>query len=381
MRVFHFTEQAYPDAWEHPDAKSLRVILPNRHCDPRVAAELYRRYYDEWQLADSLGFDIMVNEHHSTATCLSASCTVTLSILARITERARLLALGVPLGHRTDPIRVAEELSMIDVIAHGRLEMGFVKGVPYEVPVSNANPVGLMDRLWEAHDLILKAMTSQDGPFRWESAHFNYRNVNIWPRPYQEPHPPIWITATSPGSVREVARRGYVAATFMTGFAAKNTFDLYRQVWRETRATEATPDRFAYLALAAVASDRAEALKRADKVAGYLRTTGRVAEAYTNPPGYLSPEDNARALRQPRPPLVGRSGKKIAMNGASTEDLIDAGLIFAGTPDEVYRQIADFVAAIGGLGNLLLMAQGGTLSHEETVDSLTLFAKEVLPRL
>ena len=381
MRVFQFTEQPYPAAWL-PEHESLRVVLPSRICDPDVASRLYARYFDEWQIADELGFDIMVNEHHATATCLSVSCTVTLGILARITKQARLLALGVPLGQRTDPVRVAEELSMIDVISRGRLEMGFVKGVPYEIPISNANPVGLMNRLWEGHDLIVKAMTSHDGPFNWESRYFQYRNVNVWPRPFQWPHPPVWITATSPGSVRAVAERGHIVATFMTGYAAKDVFANYRHAWREARGSEASTDRFAYMALAAVASTHDAAFKRADKVAGYLRTLGWVPPGHSNPPGYISPQDNVRALRQGmRRPLIGRSGKTVDMSRASVEELIDAGLMFAGTPNEVYDQIADYADAIGGLGNLMIMGQAGHVDHDETVDTLRLFGTEVLPRL
>ena len=55
-----------------------------------------------------------------------------------------------------------------------------------------------MERFWEAHDLILKAMTTHDGPFNWEGEHFHYRQVNVWPRPYQQPHPPVWLTVTAP---------------------------------------------------------------------------------------------------------------------------------------------------------------------------------------
>ena len=168
MRVYQFTEQPYFPAWtDH--AGSLRVNLPNAKQDPAVAADLLHRYYDEWRLADELGLDIMVNEHHATATCMSATAIVALSVLARETKRARLLVLGYPIGHRPDPLRAAEELATIDVISRGRLDMGFIKGVPYEFPVSNQNPVGTMDRFWEAHDFILKAMTSHDVPFNWES--------------------------------------------------------------------------------------------------------------------------------------------------------------------------------------------------------------------
>jgi len=383
MRVFHFTEQPYPDAWT-PDQPSLRVTTPNALCDPQVAADLYARYQDEWMLADELGFDIMVNEHHSTATCLSASCTITLAILARITKRARLLALGVPLANRRDPLRVAEELSMIDVMSRGRLEMGFVKGVPYEVAVANTSPVDMMDRLWEAHDFIIKAMTTVDGPFSWEGDHFHYRAANVWPRPWQQPHPPVWITASSPGSARAVAERGHVMATFLSGYATRAVFDVYRDVYRKTWNRPAPADRFAYLALCAVATTESEALRRAEKVAGYLRTIGAVAEAFRNPPGYASVADNVRALAnfgKPRLGLTLSSGRVVYAATASCEELIEAGLMFAGTPDQVLRQITRFSDAMGGIGNLLLMCQGGDLGHDDTVDSLTLFGREVLPGL
>jgi alkanesulfonate monooxygenase SsuD/methylene tetrahydromethanopterin reductase-like flavin-dependent oxidoreductase (luciferase family) len=385
MRVFHFTEQPYPDAWKS-GVDSLRVTLPNEMCDPQIAADLYHRYHDEWMLADELGFDIMVNEHHSTATCLSASCNITLAILARITKRAKLLALGVPLANRTDPLRVAEELSMIDVISRGRLIMGFVKGVPVEVFIANSNPVRMMDRLWEAHDFIIKAMTHRDGPFNWEGRYFQYRNVNVWPRPWQQPHPEVWITATSLGSAAPLGERGVVMATFLTGYRLKEMYQRYRDAWRKARGTQAPTDRFAYLALAAVASTEQEALRRAHEVARYITTTGFIAEPFRNPPGYGSVEDNAKMLKQTGrvPRLVPtRDGRMINVMGGevAVRDLIDAGLMFAGTPDQVYQQIIDFDQKAGGIGNLLLMMQGGALNHAETVDSLSLFGKEVLPRL
>jgi alkanesulfonate monooxygenase SsuD/methylene tetrahydromethanopterin reductase-like flavin-dependent oxidoreductase (luciferase family) len=138
MRVYQFTEQPYFPAWTDHTG-SLRVNLPNAKQDPAVAADLLHRYYDEWRLADELGLDIMVNEHHATATCMSSTAIVALSVLARETKRARLLVLGYPIGHRPDPLRAAEELATIDVISRGRLDMGFIKGVPYEFPVSNQN--------------------------------------------------------------------------------------------------------------------------------------------------------------------------------------------------------------------------------------------------
>ncbi len=381
MRVYHFSEQPYPPAWNDHEG-SLRVNLPNRKCDPKVAADLYHRYYDEWLLADELGLDIMLNEHHQTATCMSSTVVVGLSVLARQTKRARLLVLGYPIGHRPDPLRVAEELSTIDVISRGRLDMGFIKGVPYEFACSNQNPVGVMDRFWEAHDFILKAMTSHDAPFNWEGKYFHYRQVNIWPRPWQQPHPPVWSTTGSRGNARALGERGYVMAVLGTGYNTRPLYDAYREGWASKRSGMPGPDRFGYLGLLAVASNEEEARRRGELVAGYLRSGGIVHPPFRNPPGYLSVEDNARMLRGETPPrTLTKDGRAIDMRKASVQDLIDASILFCGTPDQVYGQIVDFIDYCGGMGNLLSMGQAGFLSHEDTVDNLTLFGKEVLPRL
>jgi alkanesulfonate monooxygenase SsuD/methylene tetrahydromethanopterin reductase-like flavin-dependent oxidoreductase (luciferase family) len=381
MRVYHFTEQPYPPAW-NDHGGSLRVNLPNRKCDPKLAADLYHRFYDEWLLADELGFDIMLNEHHQTATCMSSTVVVGLSILARETRRARLLVLGYPIGHRPDPLRVAEELATIDVISRGRLEMGFIKGVPYEFPCSNQNPVGVMDKFWEAHDFILKAMTSHDGPFNWEGQFFHYRNVNIWPRPWQQPHPPIWSAAGSLGNARMLGERGYVMAVLGSGYKTRPLYDAYREGYKSQGRPAPGPDRLAYLGLVAVAGSEAEARRRGEQVAEYLRSGGIVWPPFRNPPGYLSVEENAGILMgRARERTLTRDGRVVDMRSASIQDLIEAAILFCGTPDQVHAQIAEFVDYTGGLGHLLSMGQAGFLSHADTVDSMTLFGKEVLPRL
>jgi len=387
MKFYSFSEQSYPDAW-FKDADSLRVSLPNRHCDPEVASRLYNRYLDEWMLADELGLNIIVNEHHATATCMSASVHLTLAILARQTKRARLLGLGTPIANRNDPLRVAEEMAIIDVISRGRLEMGFIKGVPYEIVPANARPVAVMDRFWEAHDLILKAMTTRDGPFSWEGEYFQYRSVNIWPRPYQQPHPPVWSTSSSPGSSRALGARGHVIATVMTGYRAKTVFDEYRKGWAAAGRPAPTPlDRFAYMGFVAVGSSEAEGLRRAELVKSYLETNTRVAEPYKNPPGFMAAADAAKLFqrvgwRGAAHLMATKDGKPLGSAAqGSVADTIAGGLMFAGTPDQVYDQIVDFYRATGGFGHFLMMTQAGPMEHADTVDSMTLFAREVMPRL
>jgi alkanesulfonate monooxygenase SsuD/methylene tetrahydromethanopterin reductase-like flavin-dependent oxidoreductase (luciferase family) len=381
MQVYHFTEQPYFPAWNNHQG-SLRVNLPNSAMDPKLAGDLFHRYYDEWKLADELGYNIMVNEHHQTATCMSSTVIVGLSVLARETKNARLLVLGYPIGHRPDPLRCAEELSTIDVVSRGRLDMGFIKGVPYEFPASNQNPVGVMDRFWESHDFILKAMTHQGEPFNWEGEHFHYRHVNIWPRPVQAPHPPVWTTTGSTTQAKLLGGKGYVMATLGSGYATRPLQDAYRAGFQAKWKRPAPPDRFGYLGLVAVADNEAEARRRGELVAGYLYSSAIVHVPFRNPPGFLTVDDNAKMLRGMTPPRsFTKDGRVISMHSGSVQDLIDAGILFCGTPDQVYQQIVDFTEYCGGMGNLLMMGHAGFLTHEDTVSNLAIFSKEVMPRL
>jgi alkanesulfonate monooxygenase SsuD/methylene tetrahydromethanopterin reductase-like flavin-dependent oxidoreductase (luciferase family) len=268
-------------------------------------------------------------------------------------------------------------MSIIDVISRGRLEMGFIKGVPYEIVPANAKPVHVMDRFWEAHDLIIKAMTTHDGPFSWEGEHFQYRSVNIWPRPYQQPHPPIWVSTTTPGGAGRVGARGYVQATFLTGFGGTAAiYDSYRKGWREAgRGTDVPVDRLAYAALVYVGESDAEARAGAEKLLWYM-TANKVPLHFCYPPGYVPTPVHAQILR-------GAAIDQHAANkaNATVDKAVESGIMFAGTPDQVFHQIKKMHDHVGGFGHLLIMGQAGFLEHDETVRGIKMFAREVYPRL
>ena len=384
MRTWYFSEMAYHPAWEAGLAGgSLRVVLPNGNVDPQVAHGLLNRYLDEFALCDEVGIDIMVNEHHATATCMTVSVPMALGIIARETKRARLLSLGNPIANRPDPVRVAEEMAWLDVLSGGRIELGLVKGAAYEIAPANSNPARIMRRYWEAHDLILKALSTHDGPFSWEGEYFHYRNVNIWPRPIQQPHPPIWMTGMSAATGRVAAERGHVVGTLLSGGIAKPMFDAYRARAREL-GWEAGADRMAYAAVIGVGHTRAEGYRRADLIAGYVRTAPVVAEAFTNPPGYNTIPANVAMLKAGKKKgriVADRNGNLIDATQATVEDLMATDTVFAGTPDDVFTQIKDFNTRMGGVGHLLFFGQGGHLDHKDTVENITLFAGEVAPRL
>jgi alkanesulfonate monooxygenase SsuD/methylene tetrahydromethanopterin reductase-like flavin-dependent oxidoreductase (luciferase family) len=385
MRIWYFTEQSYHPAWNEIEGP-LRIHVPSSVMPTKTVSSLLNRYLDEYMLADEMGLDLMVNEHHQSLTCMSAANIVTMAILARQTKKARLLSLGVPMGNRQDPLRVAEELAMVDNISGGRLEFGFVKGTPWELFMSNSNPAGMMDRFWEAHDLVLKAFATRDGPFSWEGEHFNYRHVNLMPPIYQYPKPPMWLPGSGADTAKQAARLGYTLASMLTGTVAKNTFAAYRKEYQAVHGRPAHSDRLGYFCMMVVADNHEEARRRAEKLYAYSIATPRSPPATFNPPGYASVEANAHGLLAKTgggDPHAGGSfmdGTPIP-SSPTLEMLPEAGKMFWGTPDEVVKQLTKFNDYVGGLGNFLCMTQGGFMEHPETEDSIRLIAKEVYPQV
>lgn len=386
MKVYYFTECPYPDAWQHVAEGPIRVTCPNKHFDPIAGADLLNERLDEWVLADELGLNIMFNEHRSTTTCLTTSCIPPLAIMARQTKKARLLILGATIGMRQDPVALAEELAYIDVVSRGRLEMGLVKGYPAELAPSNMNPAGVSSRFWEAHDLILKTMAHHEGAFNWEGEHFHYRQVCIWPRPYQQPHPPVWVTSFSKASAIEIADRGHIVSAAADLNLAKLIFDSYRGRRAELGDPFPSLDRFSYLGLLAVGQSEKEGLDRLAKIRGWVWSSGVTPPQFVNPPGFNPIAMNAQGLRKdPKESwatrAAGRGGRIINPSTCDPRDLIELGMGFGGNPDQVFQQLSDFYHRVGGFGHLLAMMHGGDLSHADATDSMKLFAREVLPRL
>jgi alkanesulfonate monooxygenase SsuD/methylene tetrahydromethanopterin reductase-like flavin-dependent oxidoreductase (luciferase family) len=376
MKFWYFSETAYPELPPEATYNSIRVTLPNVNYDPKVGAALFDRYLDEWLIAESEGLNLMLNEHHQTATCVDPAAPVVMAALARLTTRARLLILGNPISNRRDPIRVAEEMALIDVLSHGRLEVGFVRGVPYELAAANSNPVRSNERHWEALDLIIKAWTHHAGPFVHEGRFFHHRNINIWPRPYQQPHPPVWVSATSPSGSARVGSAGFVQATFLTGFrGTPGVFDSYRRGWRDAGRTSEPPlDRLAYAPLLYTGDSKDTARKGAEKLLWYLKAN-KVPDYYRNPPGYLPVEMGVRIMRGAAPQLAA------SIKDLGVDEAVKNGIMFAGTPNEVHDQVVKFYDHVGGFGHMLMMGQAGFLDHDETAHGIRMFAREVMPRL
>jgi alkanesulfonate monooxygenase SsuD/methylene tetrahydromethanopterin reductase-like flavin-dependent oxidoreductase (luciferase family) len=344
------------------------VILPNAYCDPLTAADLYNRYLDDYLCADDLGLEIMLNEHHQTMTCLDSVVPVSAAALARQTTRAKIAILGSPIVHRDNPVRVAEEIAMLDCISRGRIISGFVRGVGSEVHPANTNPALQRERMDEAHDLIIKAWTERE-PFNWEGRFWHYRYVNIWPRPYQDPHPPVWVSGSHVESVEWVADRGYTFATFLNPYDLVETLvAAYKRRAAERGLPEPGPDRFAYLALCYTAETEEDAERGGRELLWYLQRERH--PYFFNPPGYTPYQQMARQMA---------SGERRAY-GDSYEMLSEKGILLAGTPDQMIEKIT-YLYERCNTGHLLMMNQAGFMSAERTRRSMELFAREVYPAI
>jgi alkanesulfonate monooxygenase SsuD/methylene tetrahydromethanopterin reductase-like flavin-dependent oxidoreductase (luciferase family) len=385
MQAWYHCENVYPFVPEEvlDRAPSVRASLPNNYCDPKIAAELFAECLDEHLLCDELGVNIVSIEHHSGINSLYGASPMILGILARQTKNVRILSLGTLITVRPDPVRVAEEYATADVISRGRLEIGFVKSGDSEMVSGNANPVGYVSRFWEAIDLIEKTLTSHEGPFSWEGKYYTHRHVNIWPPPWQRPHPPFWAATGDPETSAELGRRGMINALVLRGpEASKRAFDAYRAARRGAGLPPPGSDRFAYAALACVGDSDEEGRRIGSKLLWFLNTSLKQAPQMSKLlPGRMPPEALAQNFRsRPRPGSEARRPADTLI-GIDADQAIARGILVAGNPDTVYRQIMEIYDKVGGFGHFIFVGRSGFLDHKEAEKGIRLMAKEVVPRL
>src|SRR4051794_39157833 len=186
--------------WPHlPDDfrekhRSVWVDLDSKLFDAAKANRMYHEYIDQLEFADLVGFDgIGVNEHHQNGYGLMPSPNIIAAGLARRTTRAAIAVIGNSIALYNPPIRVAEEFAMLDVISGGRLVAGFPVGSSMDTNYCYGQiPALLREKYMEAHDLVIRAWTEPD-PFAFNGRYTQLRYVNVWPRPVQQPHPPVHI--------------------------------------------------------------------------------------------------------------------------------------------------------------------------------------------
>src|SRR5271168_2666366 len=378
MQLMYFTEQpmsAYP-AEEGLKFGATALMFSNKYYDPVAASRLYNEYLDHYIYAEEMGIEgFMLNGHHNAPFCMQAKCNIFAAILAAVTKEAKIILLGNPLPLADNPVRLAEELSMIDMISKGRLVSGFVRGGGQEQLAAGVNPAYNRERFQEAHDLIVAAWT-REGPFRWEGTHYQHRVVNPWAVPLQKPYPRIWVPGVlSQETIIWAAQQRYPYIALNTSIeATKKIWELYDKVALET-GYEAGPENRGYLQQVHVSDSEEKAEKNARQFLWMQgEFTGLAHPVWSNPSGYFSPEFRRGFVEF----AVGRA--KNPRGNPTFEDQIESTMIIAGTPDTVIPQLKTLIeetrpSIYGIWGN------DGSVSDADARTCIRLLGQEVMPAM
>jgi alkanesulfonate monooxygenase SsuD/methylene tetrahydromethanopterin reductase-like flavin-dependent oxidoreductase (luciferase family) len=410
MKLGYFTERPY----QSPEVNGRflgDLDISNDIYDPVLAGKLLNRYIDEKIYAEEVGFDmLMLNEHHSTPFQIGGVQNVEASILARVTNKAKIVLLGNVLPIWDDPLWLAETLAMIDVISEGRLVSGWVRGTGRESVAHNAQSPYNWDRFQEAHDFVMKAW-STPGPFRWEGEHYQYRYVNPGLRPYQQPHPQVWIPGVLSRNTLEWCAKNRLPYVMLATRIepTKASFDYYDQVARE-HGYEAGPQHRGYLFKVHVDENEDLAYEVGRKFLEgppniFLEgSRGKANPVLQNLPGMTSRTDLlptrdvidvlfSRGKLDETKDFAGaadREGAHIAGDVAQVSDetkaareavyktQLDAGMIITGTPKTVIPKVRHVLETLRP-GQIFFWDGDGSMSHEDSMRSLRLMGEEVLP--
>jgi alkanesulfonate monooxygenase SsuD/methylene tetrahydromethanopterin reductase-like flavin-dependent oxidoreductase (luciferase family) len=317
-----------------------------------------RDYYEERlkviEAFDRSGFYAYhVAEHHFTPLGMAPSPSVFLSAIGQRTRRLRFgtFVYALPAHH---PLRVLEEICMLDHMSGGRLEIGFGRGsVPFEISYYGQNAEERQQIYAERLELILKAFAG--GTLNWSGRYDRFENVPMELRPLQQPHPPLWYGAHSPESAERAARKGLNIVTNDMPDNARAIIGRYRQVWSEVQPG-ALPPKMGLVRLIVVGDSDAAAIAAARRA--YLRW--RASFCYLSELNGTVPDSPLRA--------------------ESFDHLIGQGQAIAGSPDTVRAFLADQIEKTATnyiVGQLCF----GDLTIDEMLRSVGLFAAQVMPRL
>ena len=326
----------------------------------------------------------MVTEHSQTSYDISPNPNLAAATLAYLTQMEELdiaiTVLGRSLGKSKEPLRIAEEYALIDSISNGRLIAGFPVGLSYDAnQVAGVPPIETRARYYEARDLVEKAWSAPE-PFAWNGKYFKYPMVNLWPRPVQQPKPPVWVPSVgSPQTMVKAIERDDVyvyLSWFGPKLTGKRIFDRFWQTADEM-GKDANPHRVAFLQVVLVSETDQQAEKDYEAHLGnhFRNGLGSIPPTGLGLPGYIDIRGVEYLMRDP-----GDFGLMIRMRDVGYKELVDTQTAIVGGPETVRQQITEFVKEFR-IGNLMVMLQVGSMPHELTKKNINLFATEVLPHL
>ena len=366
-------EKRYESVWVTPPWWEL--------ADPERVSQYYNWSLDELIYAAKMGFDgICTNEHHQNAYGFMPNPNLMGAILAKMTNGldVAIVQMGSTLP-TSPPIRVAEEYAMIDQISGGRLVAGMPLGTSMDVNfVYGVPPMDQRPRWREAHDLIIKAWTANE-IFPWNGRYYQYGMVNIWPRPVQQPHPPIWVPGAGSVSTWDlVAELGHVYC-FLSYFGAKAAKRFAEGFWEAVarRGLDLNPYRFGFLQLVCVSETDARAEEEYGRHVEYFYHKDlHIPLHFFAAPGHQDYRSLVSSLKNPA--IV---EAWLALKEMRFRDFNEQSFVIAGSPATVRDRLVEEVIRGLRVGNLMVLLQIGSMPHELTLKNIDLFAREVLPHL
>ncbi|HMG42874.1 MAG TPA: LLM class flavin-dependent oxidoreductase [Acidimicrobiales bacterium] len=381
MKFHWFHLMPYPDLPEdfRDRYRGVWVDVPAHELyDPVRGHALYHEYLDELEYADEVGFDgICVNEHHQNAYGLMPSPNLMAATLARRTQRSKLVIMGNSVALYNPPTRIAEEMAMLDVLSGGRVVAGFPVGTPMDTAYCyGQNPVTLREKYQEGVGLILRAWTERE-PFAFNGRYTQLRYVNPWPRPIQQPHPPVWI----PGGGSVETWDWCVENDFLYAHLSYNGYLRGRATmegyWEsvEKAGAEVNPFRAGFLQFVGIADSDAEAERLyAEPALYFYNRCLHLYPGFANPPGYTSPATVRRGIEG----QVQAAAKQKAE--LTWSEIVDNGYVVAGSAQTVIDRLND-LADVMRVGHLMVLCQYGNMRREVVMENTRRFATEVAPAL
>lgn len=386
MKISLFSQAAYrqlPTDFEQHHRSC--VDTPYSLTRPEHVFESYKDYLDELLYAARCGFDgLSVTEHGQSSYDMVPNPNLIASALAYATELEGLdvaiYPLGRSLGKTREPLRVAEEYAMLDVISGGRLVAGFPIGLSYDASMNNGVPPIDMRRQFDENlELIVRAWTERE-PFAWNGTYSKYQTVNIWPRPLQQPRPPVFMPGSGTPRTMQFTLQQDFGFNYFGWFGqrvtGKRVFDRFWDL-ADSLGYERNPYRVGFMQTVAIAETDAQARREYGPHLEYFfrKGLGSIPGEYMDLPGATDINGVRAMVKDP-----GDLGIFGELKHATFDDLESYGSVVIGSPETVRDILVEFCRE-NRIGNMLAMLGFGSLPRELVMKNISLFATEVAPAL
>ena len=369
-------DSAWVDApwWEYGDANKV--------------SDFYNWSIDELMLAARLGFDgIGTNEHHQNPYGFMCNPNLFGAILAKMTrdqglDDVALVQMGATLAATSPPIRIAEEYAVLDCISGGRLVAGVPLGLGCDANISyGVTPMEQRERWREAIDLMLKAWTAKEF-FAWNGKYYQLPKVNLWPRPMQDPHPPLLVPGAASSSTWDYCHDRNLPYAYLSYFGGKSAYNVMDRFWERAAAKgrDANPYRASFLQLVGVAeTDRRAEEEYAKHVEYFYHKLLHQPTYQIAPPGYSDYKSLLNVLKSGKN-FLQFGDLSIELKPLKAKDMIANEFVVIGSPATV-RDKLEAMARRLNVGHLMVVMQFGSMPHALANKNIELFGREVLPHL